>query len=139
MLEVGEAPGLPSSVAGALAQGWKPAGPLPPAPADLPEAALLSWLADAIAGLCAEAPPMADVVALLRDNLGAIRRLRAELRNHDPNPAGRNLPVTLLRAARAPVAGLGGAPWTRPLWPPFAWTGRPTMAGPAGWPSRRSC
>ncbi|GGC57490.1 hypothetical protein GCM10011504_39720 [Siccirubricoccus deserti] len=110
VLEVGEAPGLPSSVAGALAQGWKPAGPLPPAPADLPEAALLSWLADAIAGLCAEAPPMADVVALLRDNLGAIRRLRAELRNHDPNPAGRNLPVTLLRAARAPVAGLGGAP-----------------------------
>ena len=49
VLEVGEAPGLPVSVAGALAQGWKPAGPLPPAPADLPEPALLSWLAGAIA------------------------------------------------------------------------------------------
>jgi polyketide biosynthesis acyl carrier protein len=110
VLEVGEAPGLPVAVAGALAQGWKPAGPLPPAPADLPEAAQLSWLADAIAGLCAEAPPVADVLALLRDNLGAIRRLRAELRDHDPNPAGRNLPVTLLRAARTPDAGLGGAP-----------------------------
>ena len=38
VLEVGEAPGLPVAVAGALAQGWKPAGPLPPTPADLPEA-----------------------------------------------------------------------------------------------------
>ena len=114
VLEVGEAPGLPVAVAGALAQGWKPAGPLPPPPADLPkeapEAAQLTWLADAIAGLCAEAPPVADVLALLRDNLGAIRRLRAELRDHDPNPAGRHLPVTLLRAARTPAAGLGGAP-----------------------------
>ena len=46
VLEVGEAPGLPLAVAGALAQGWKPAGPLPPAPSDLPEAAMLSWLAE---------------------------------------------------------------------------------------------
>ena len=110
VLEVGEAPGLPVAIAGALAQGWKPAGPLPPAPAELPEAAMLSWLADAITGLCSEAPPAADVLALLRDNLGAIRRLREELRDHDPNPAGCNLPVTLLRAARTPDAGLGGAP-----------------------------
>jgi polyketide biosynthesis acyl carrier protein len=110
VLVVGEAPSLPASIAGALAQGWKPAGALPPAPADLPEAALLAWLADAIAGLCAEAPPAAGVLALLRDNLGAIRRLRAELRDHSPHPAGRNLPVTLLRAARDPDGGLRGTP-----------------------------
>jgi acyl carrier protein/thioesterase domain-containing protein len=102
-LDAPEPPGLAESFAAMLARGWRQAAPLAPVPAAPAEAERMELLAEAVRAACADAPPAAEIAALIRQNLAVVRRLRVLLRDHVPDAAARRLPVTLLRATRAPA------------------------------------
>jgi thioesterase domain-containing protein/acyl carrier protein len=105
-LDAPEPPGLAESFATMLARGWRQAAPLAPVPAAPAEAERTELLAEAVRAACADAPPAAEIAALIRQNLAAIRRLRVLMHDHVPDTAARMLPVTLLRATRAPAPTL---------------------------------
>jgi thioesterase domain-containing protein/acyl carrier protein len=137
-LDVAEAPSLAAAVAGVLAQGWGTRGggavAIAPQPSDLPEPERIERLAAAVAAACTDAaPPAAEIARLLAGNLGAIRGLRGLLRDHRPDPAGRRLAVTLVRATAAPGAGTDAAGGGMPVDPLAAAAFR--VDGPAdhGW------
>ncbi|MGE0713972.1 MAG: KR domain-containing protein, partial [Alphaproteobacteria bacterium] len=103
-LDAGEPPDLPVAVASVLARGWGLRAPIAADGTDI------AHLADAVRAACDTAPPAAEVVRLIEADLAAIRRMRVLLRDHRPDAGAGGLPVTLLRARRAPDAGGSAMP-----------------------------
>ena len=108
-LDVAEAPSLAAAVAGVLARGWGASDGIAAPPHDVPEQERIERLAAAIVSTCPGAPPAIEIVRLIGANLRAIRAFRRLLRDHAPDPAGRRLAVTLVRATVAPGEGADNA------------------------------
>jgi acyl transferase domain-containing protein/thioesterase domain-containing protein/SAM-dependent methyltransferase len=101
-LAAAEPAGMADSIAAMLMRGWRPTALLASVPAAPAEAERIVRLAEAVHAACADAPPVAEIAALIGQNLASIRRLRVLMREHVPDTAARMVPATLLRATLAP-------------------------------------